>query len=118
MPQLVTVYGGGFQDAEGIPLASGSLSIRLLQDVAQGSNQIAAGRWTTLALDANGNRTGRMKSIHFSEAGKELMRQAIDRNDRKPGPRAHDTGFHSECYNFDRSNREESRRADGRRNRD
>ena len=55
MPQLVTVYGGGFQDAEGNPLASGSLSIRLLKDVAQGSNQIAAGRWTTLALDANGN---------------------------------------------------------------
>lgn len=70
------------------------------------------------ALDARGNRTGRMKSIQFTEAGKELMRQAIDRNDRKPGPRAHDTGFHSEVYNFDRSNREDSRRSDGRRNRD
>ena len=55
MPQLVTVYGGGFQDPGGNPLASGTLSLRLTLDVAQGSNQIAAGRWTTLALDANGN---------------------------------------------------------------
>ena len=53
MPQLVTVYGGGFQSPSGSPLAS--ISLRLTQDVAQGSHQVVAGRLTTLALDANGN---------------------------------------------------------------
>lgn len=53
MPQLVTVYGGGFQDAAGNPLSS--ISLRLTQDVALGSHQITAGRLTTLALDVNGN---------------------------------------------------------------
>jgi hypothetical protein len=54
MPQQVTVYGGGFQDAGGNPI-TGTLSLRLLQDVQQGSAQIAAGRWVVLALDLNGN---------------------------------------------------------------
>jgi hypothetical protein len=54
MPQLVTVYGGSFQDPSGNPL-TGGLTCRLVQDIAESSNQIAAGRWTKLSLDANGN---------------------------------------------------------------
>jgi hypothetical protein len=55
MPQIVTVFGGGFQDASGTPLANGSITMRLLQDIQLGTSQIVAGRITTLALDATGN---------------------------------------------------------------
>ena len=55
MPQIVTVFGGNFQDASGNPLANGTLTLRLLQDIELGLASICAGRVTSLALDATGN---------------------------------------------------------------
>lgn len=69
-------------------------------------------------LDDKGNRTGRMKTVRMSAYGRDLMRQVIARTDGKPLERAYDPGFHSSAYNDDRSNREDSRRSDGTRNRD
>lgn len=52
--------------------------------------------------------------------GRALARAAISKNDAKPRPResARDPGFHSDVYSNDRSNRAESRDAQGRRRRD
>lgn len=68
--------------------------------------------------DAQGRRTGRMKSVRMSAAGADILRACMDRNDGKPRPRTFDSGFHSQCYSFDRSNRDESRRSDGKRFKD
>lgn len=54
----VYISGGGFQDPSGNPLALGTLSVRLSQDVGIGGIQLCAGRWVTLDLDSNGNVTG------------------------------------------------------------
>lgn len=58
----------------------------------------------------------RMQSM--SEFGKAVARAAMNRNDAKPAPRAHDPGFHVDAFENNRSNREESRDAQGRRRRD
>ena len=50
--------------------------------------------------------------------GKDLARAAMAMNDRRPGPRVGDPGFYNQAYSDDRSNREESRDAQGRRRRD
>lgn len=54
----------------------------------------------------------------FSERGKALARAAMRQVDQKPREYAKSTGFHSEVYSFDRSNRAESRDPAGRRRRD
>lgn len=54
----------------------------------------------------------------MSERGRAVARAAMRRNDNKPREHAKDAGFHSEVYSFDRSNRDESRDAQGRRRRD
>lgn len=59
---------------------------------------------------------GLMQSM--SERGRAIARAAMRRNDDKPREHAKDAGFHSEVYSFDRSNRDESRDAQGRRRRD
>lgn len=58
----------------------------------------------------------RMQSM--SEFGRDLARTVMRRNDDKPRERVPDSGFHSEVYNLNRSNRDESRGSDGRRRRD
>jgi hypothetical protein len=65
-----------------------------------------------------GQRTGRMKTVRMSAAGADIMRAVMARNDAKERPRARDAGFHSDVYANNRSNRDESRRSDGTRNRD
>ncbi len=52
--------------------------------------------------------------------GRALAREAVRRNDNKPRPqeKARDPGFHSDVYSNNRSNRDESRDAQGRRRRD
>ncbi len=52
--------------------------------------------------------------------GRALAREAVRRNDAKPRPqeKARDPGFHSDVYSNNRSNRDESRDAQGRRRRD
>lgn len=55
---------------------------------------------------------------HMSAYGRDVARAAIDQGDRRPAARAHEAGFHSEVYAYDRSNRAESRDAQGRRRRD
>lgn len=50
--------------------------------------------------------------------GRAIARAAIERNNAKPQPRTHDAGFHVDAFSNDRSNREESRDAQGRRRRD
>jgi|SRR5271165_3744739 len=71
MPQLVTVYGGGFQSPSGSPLAS--ITLRLAQDVAESSHQIAAGRITTLALDANGNISPSPGAVLWAPAAYQVI---------------------------------------------
>ena len=58
----------------------------------------------------------RMQSM--SERGRAIAREAMRRNDDKPREHAKDAGFHSEVYAYDRSNRDASRDAQGRRRRD
>lgn len=50
--------------------------------------------------------------------GRELAREAMRRNDAKPRESVKDANFHAEVYSYDRSNREGSRDAQGRRRRD
>ena len=53
---LVSLAGtGGFQDASGIPIAFGTLTAQLQQDITIGGIQIVAGRVVSFSLDANGN---------------------------------------------------------------
>ncbi len=59
----------------------------------------------------------RQKMQSMSAFGKAVARVAMQRNDAKPKERF-DSGFFSDVYNLDRSNREESRGSDGRRRRD
>lgn len=54
----------------------------------------------------------------MTEFGRSLARAAQRRNDEKPREKARDPGFHVEAFSYDRSNREESRDASGRRRRD
>lgn len=53
----------------------------------------------------------------MSERGKAIARAAMAYNDAKPRERAKESGFISECYSYDSSNRMESRDAQGRRRR-
>ena len=50
--------------------------------------------------------------------GRDLARAAMRRNDAKPREHSKDPGFHVEAYSYNRSNRDESRDASGRRRRD
>jgi hypothetical protein len=68
--------------------------------------------------DDDGRPTGRMKTVRLSERGRDLMRTAMARNDGKARPKAWESGFHVDVYSNSRSNRDESRRPDGRRYRD
>lgn len=58
----------------------------------------------------------RMQSM--STAGRTIARAVMERNDNRPRERVADANFHSEVYSFNRSNRDESRDAQGRRRRD
>jgi hypothetical protein len=60
MPASKTVLtGGGFQDAEGNPIANGYLIMELSQDSSvSGAGNIAAGISIRIQLDANGNVVG------------------------------------------------------------
>lgn len=59
--------------------------------------------------DAAGERTGRMKTVRMSEHGKDVMREMIERNNKRSGPRVYDPGFRVEAYSDNRSNREGGR---------
>jgi hypothetical protein len=63
--------------------------------------------------DDRGRPTGRLKTVRLSPRGRAIMQAAIDNNDRKGGPRAHDPGFHVEAYSQDRSNRDADPRRRG-----
>ena len=54
----------------------------------------------------------------MSPLGRAVARAAMQRNDGKPRPHASHPGFLSEVYSYDRSNRDASRDAQGRRRRD
>jgi hypothetical protein len=54
----------------------------------------------------------------FSNMGKDVAREAMARNNAKPGVRAHEPGIRIEVFSENRGNREVSRGADGRRRRD
>lgn len=58
----------------------------------------------------------RMQSM--SERGRSMARLVMARNDNKPREKASESGFHSEVYAYNRSNRDDSRDAHGRRRRD
>lgn len=56
MPTKISLVGtGAFQDPAGNPIAFGSLTAQLQEDIVSGVNQICAGITVTLNLDANGN---------------------------------------------------------------
>ena len=58
MAQKCTLSGGGWQDAEGNPLALGTVQVYLQQDVEVGNVQLCAGIKDSLPLDSSGNVTG------------------------------------------------------------
>jgi hypothetical protein len=63
-------------------------------------------------------RTGRLRTVRLSAQGRDLARVAIARTNAKGGPKSYDPGCHIEVYSYDRSNRDESRNANGKRYRD
>lgn len=67
---------------------------------------------------STGHRTGRMVNVKLGERGRDLVRHTLQRSTDKPRERTADANFHNQAYSFDRSNREESRDAHGRRQRD
>jgi len=54
----------------------------------------------------------------MSAKGRDLAREMMRRADAEPRERARDGGFHVQAFEYNRSNREESRDAQGRRRRD
>lgn len=59
MATKVQITGGGFQDAEGNPLAGGSLVFQLSQDSSvNNGTEIAAGIKISVLLDSGGNVSG------------------------------------------------------------
>jgi hypothetical protein len=59
MASKVVIAGGGFQDAEGNPLASGYLIFQLSQDAqVNGTTEITAGSKLNIPLDGSGNVLG------------------------------------------------------------
>jgi hypothetical protein len=56
--QKVLLSGGGWQDAEGNPLALGTVQVYLQQDVEVHGVQLCAGIKDSLSLDSSGNVTG------------------------------------------------------------
>lgn len=68
-------------------------------------------------VDQDGNRTGRMQVVRLGAQSKDIARIIMDRNNGKR-VRVYDPGFHIEVYSQDRSNREDSRDARGKRHRD
>lgn len=54
----------------------------------------------------------------FSNLGRDVAHAAIAQGNARPAIRAHEPGIRIECYSDDRSSRDESRGADGRRRRD
>lgn len=60
----------------------------------------------------------RQSMSSMTEYGRDLARAAMRKADREPSERARDGGFHLQAFEYDRSNREESRGPDGRRRRD
>lgn len=69
-------------------------------------------------VDERGHRTGRLKTVRMSEQGKDILREAMQRNDRRSPSASSDAGFRVEAFSENRSNRDESRGSDGRRMRD
>ncbi len=65
-----------------------------------------------------GRHTGRMQTVRLSEHGRAIMRASQEKGNARPMPRGSDPGFFSEVYSQNRSNRDESRDAQGRRRRD
>lgn len=68
--------------------------------------------------DARGRRTGKMVTVRLGARGRDIMREAQRTGDRRQGHSFSGANFHNEAYSFDRSNRDESRDAQGRRRRD
>lgn len=68
--------------------------------------------------ERTGKFTGRLKTVKLSEHAKDVMRAAIAHNDAKRRGRSDDAGVHVEVYSNDRSNRDDSRGASGKRYRD
>jgi len=60
----------------------------------------------------------RQQMQSMSERGRDFARLVMRQNDHKPRERAQDANFHAEVYSYDRSNRDESRDAQGHRRRD
>ena len=56
--------------------------------------------------DEKGRPTGRMQTVRLTPYGRAIMQASIDMNDRKGGPRVRETGFYSEAYQNNASNRE------------
>jgi hypothetical protein len=69
-------------------------------------------------VDEKGRATGRMKTVKLSRFGEAVMRAAQANGGQRKPIRTGDPGFYSEAYSMDRSNRDESRDAQGRRRRD
>lgn len=66
--------------------------------------------------DSRGHLLSAMKS--FSNMGRDVARESIRIGNNRPQPKTHDPGFRVEAYSDDRSSREVSRDAQGRRRRD
>ena len=58
MAQKCIISGGGWQDAEGSPLALGTVQVYLQQDIEISGVQLCAGLKDSLSLDSSGNVTG------------------------------------------------------------
>lgn len=53
---LISLAGtGNFQSPSGVPVALGTLTVRLLEDINLSDCQICAGRTVSYSLDANGD---------------------------------------------------------------
>lgn len=68
-------------------------------------------------VDDRGVHTGRMRRVELTAFGRKVLEAAMERNDRKGGPRTHDVGFRVEAYSENASNREAYSDGRGRRQR-
>lgn len=93
-------------------------SVMNKQELSRAHRRVEAIQANREARESASRSELRRQMESMSERGRAIARAAMSRNDAKPKERATDVGFHVDVFSNDRSNREVSRDAQGRRRRD
>lgn len=88
------------------------------QERSRGARRVESEHRGRELRESEGRQELFAKMKTMSNMGRDVAKAAIATGNARPQPRSHDPGFRVEVYSDDRSNRDASRGADGRRRRD